>query len=302
MLPTISPVASAHDQARTLRELIVTRSSRETRTSAGPAGRSLAVLSGKGGVGKSVVALNLAVALAKQQQRVCLLDASAGLGSLELMCGLNGYWNLSHLMTGSRRLEEITLVGPEGIHLIPGASSLSELTRHSSAVQHTLCEQFQMLDHRYDFVIIDTGAGLHPLARQFARSADQMLIVTTPEPTSITDAYATMKSLNGQGRPPLSLVVNQVESVDLAKRVGERLKHTARMFLHTVVDCWGGVPRDVAVSHSVNGRRPLVCHSPDSPAAQAFSELADRWSSQPRVNSDQSSYFSRLLPRLQQAA
>ncbi len=294
--------APAHDQARSLRELIGRRTAEAAHERGRSVCRSLAVVSGKGGVGKSALALNLAVALARRNKKVCLLDASLGLGSLELMCGLNGYWNLSHLMSGARQLEEITLSGPEGVHLLPGASSLSELSEYPAAVQQVLIRQMQALDHRYDALIIDTGSGLHRLARQFALSADQMLVVTTPEPTAITDAYSTIKSLCGAQRPPFSLIVNQADSPDLARRISDRLQHTTRTFLHADLDCWGGIPRDPAVSQSINARNPLITFSSACPAAQAIEHLTDRWLSNSASGRQYESYFSRLLAGFQRTA
>jgi len=236
-----------HDQARTLRALIEQESAQTT--SEPPAGhscRTIAVVSGKGGVGKSVIALNLAVSFAQQGQTVCLLDANLGLGNLDLMCGLNGYWNLSHVMTGARSLNDVILRGPAGIDLIPGASGITELADCPTDAQHQLLEQLTGLERRHDVLIIDTGSGIHRLVRQFALAADQLVVVTTPEPTSITDAYATLKTLCAAGMS-LGVVVNQVDSGELAIKIGERIKQTSRMFLQTEVESLGCIPRDPAV-------------------------------------------------------
>lgn len=268
---------------------------------AGPLGRTLAVVGGKGGVGKSVLALNLAVCLAQQGKSVCLIDASLGLGSLDFMCGLNGYWNLSHVVSGARRLDEAILEGPAGIHLIPGASGLGELTHCPVVAQHRLIDQLTTLEQQHDVLIVDTGSGMHRLARQFALAADRLVVVTTPEPTAITDAYATIKSLCAAGTN-LGLVVNQVESGELALKIGERLKQTSKLFLQTELDFLGCIPRDAAVPQSILKRQPLAISQPTSPAARALARLATRCGTATENGRSTEAYFTRLSRSLQRAA
>jgi flagellar biosynthesis protein FlhG len=189
------PQRTGRDQARGLRALLERHANRAFSPRGQTACRTIAVTSGKGGVGKSHLALNLAVALAQRGRRVCLLDGNLGLGSLDLLCGLNGYWNLAHVVTGARRLEDVILDGPAGIHLIPGASGLTDLADCPPHVQSQLLSQLESLEHEHDVLLIDTGSGIHQLVRQFAQATDDVLVVTTPEPTSIADAYATIKAL-----------------------------------------------------------------------------------------------------------
>ncbi len=300
MSQTIAFPKPAHDQAHTLRGLI------ERHEAAAPvrpefACRTIAVTGGKGGVGKSVLALNLAVSLAAQGRSVCLLDANLGLGSLDLLCGLNGYWNLSHVISGARQLREIVLQGPEGIHLVPGASGITDLANCPVSAQRKLLDQFRELERSHEVMIIDTGSGIHRLVRQFAQSADQLLLVTTPEPTAITDTYATIKSLSSAGAA-FSLVVNCAESEELAMKIGERIQHTAQMFVQADVEPLGFIPRDAAVAQSVVARKPLVNFMPSSPAAKAISRLANRCLSGNRVRPDGETYFSRLSQTLSRAA
>jgi flagellar biosynthesis protein FlhG len=289
-----------HDQARSLRTLIKEHVVKIPKTVA-PACRTFAVVAGKGGVGKSILALNLAVSLAQDGKSVCLLDANLGLGSLDVMCGLNGYWNLSHVMTGARRIDDVVLQGPAGLHLITGASGITELADCPSNAQQELLEQLVELERRYDVLIIDTGSGIHRLVRQFALAADQLLVVTTPEPTSITDAYATIKSF-GAAEISLGVVVNLADSGDAALKIGERLKQTAKMFLKRDVEFLGCIPRDAGVPQSVVARQPLVSFMPSSPAARALARLARRCLVNPASQSASETFFERLSRWVQRAA
>lgn len=274
--------------------------------------RAIAVTGGKGGVGKSQIALNLAVALAQQGQAVCLLDGNLGLGSLDLLCGLSGYWNLSHVVAGARRLEEVVLEGPAGIHLIPGGSGIADLVDCPPAVRRQLLDQLQSLEQHHDVLVIDTGSGLNDLVRQFALAADDVLVVTTPEPPSIADAYSTIKVLHsqnpGDSHPWASslgrvhVIVNQVDSSEQARQVLERIHHTTRLFLKMHIGLAAGAPRDPAVAAAVLQRRPFVELFPASPAARAVNQLADHLRTSANAASGAGSYFSRLCPRLERSA
>ena len=284
------------DQAHGLRAFLEER----TATVTDSACRTIAVTSGKGGVGKSQLALNLAVAMAQRGRRVCLIDGNFGLGSLDLLCGLNGYWNLSHVITGARRLEDIVLNGPAGVHLIPGASGIADLADCPSGVQRQLLSQMQSLEREHDVLVIDTGSGIHHLVRQFALAADDVLVVTTPEPPAIADAYSTIKVLNGAGATNLHIVVNQADTIDDGKHILERIEHTARTFLRAQLGLGACVPRDPAVIAAAYLRRPFVEGEPHCPAARAVRRLAD--SLLGTASASTSRFFARLWYQLERSA
>jgi flagellar biosynthesis protein FlhG len=202
------------DQATILRGIVETRHETrpETSSTLPHRARTIAVTSGKGGVGKSNIALNMAIAMSRLGKSVCLLDACLGLGNIDLLCGLNGYWNLSHVVTGARALKDVVLDGPDGIHVVPGVSGLIELADCPDTVQRELIFQMEELERSHDLLIVDTSTGIHRIVRQFVSSADQILLVTTPETTSIADAYSTIKAMASPDCPPLDIVVNQVDS------------------------------------------------------------------------------------------
>jgi len=237
---------------------------------------TIAVTSGKGGVGKSNIALNLAIGLAEMDATVCLLDANMGLGNIDLMCGLNGYWNLSHVVTGARSLREIILKGPGDIDVVPGASGLCDIAACPPEAQQDIFGQLDELEANHDYIVIDTGTGIHKIVRQFVTAADIALVVTTTEPTSIADAYATIKSLSTADVEHLEVVINQINTVEQGRAINDRLQQTAKLFLKTKLASGAGIPHDPNVPLAVAQRKPFLVHAPQCPASRAIRQLARR--------------------------
>jgi flagellar biosynthesis protein FlhG len=286
LTPTSEPPVA--DQARRLRELVAERSltGRVPVERASRVCRSLAVVSGKGGVGKSVLSLNLGIALARHGSNVGLLDATQGAGSLGLLCGQNGYWNLEHVLAGARRLNEILLPGPCGIQIVPGASHFSAAAPASALRELTVFESVR------DWIIADTGADLTQ-ARRFAATADAVLVVTTPEPTSLAEAYATIKFLAAAGVTALSVLVNQADTQRQATQILERLRMAAREFLGSDIGLAGFVPFDPAVGQSVSLRISLAECEPSGSAQRALEEVGHRLT-RTVSGGRRLSYFERL--------
>jgi flagellar biosynthesis protein FlhG len=299
------------DQAQALRGLMQRLQSGrpEPALFAPPTRRACAigVTSGKGGVGKTNIALNLAIALARLKSTTCLVDANLGLGNIDLLCGLNGYWNLSHVISGARNVREIVLAGPEGVDVIPGASGLSDLDGCPPAVQSDIVRQLAEFEESHDFLVIDTGAGIHRTACEFLDACDIVLVVTTPEPTSVADAYAMIKTLSGREIPRIEVLVNQSDSSSQAHIVAQRIQETSRMFLHLDVNAGGFIPRDPQVAAAVVRRRPFLIDSPQSPASTAIHQLAVRLQQiaemhPPQTDAQSPAYFPRLQTRRVQRA
>ncbi len=271
---------SSHtDQASVLRSLIDQSTSKNQPSSeivshsTQRLARTIAVCSGKGGVGKSLIALNLAISLSQAGQKVCLLDANLGLGNLDLLCGLNGYWNLSHVLTGSRRLEEIILKGPAGVSILPGASGLSELADLRSSGRERLIQELTQLEQQYDYFIIDNGTGISRNVRHFACSADTVLLVSSLEATSLADTYAALKVYQAADLQDVRIIFNRTE-IKQAKPAIENIKKTARQFLQCEVNIMGCIPEDPRMQQSVSTREPLLMNKSDSPAGLAITQLA----------------------------
>lgn len=241
-----------------------------------PKARTLVVTSGKGGVGKTVLALNLALALQQAGKRVCLMDANFGLANVDLLCGLNGYWNLEHVLSGARTLKEVMLQGPGNLTVLSGGAALAEPPERFPLGTATALQELKTLESQFDYLVIDAGCGLYPTGRAFLAAADVGLVATTPEPTAIADAYATFKATLAQPPSSLVAVVNQATTASQAAAILERLRQTARMFLNLTVTDGGYIPRDPLVPRSVAQRIPLLCGFPRSASAESLLKLARR--------------------------
>jgi flagellar biosynthesis protein FlhG len=239
--------------------------------------RVVAVVSGKGGVGKTNVTANLAVALARQGRRVCVLDADLGLANLDVLLGLSPTLSLRHVLRGGRRLAEVIVEGPAGVRIIPAASGAEELTALAPADRLRLLDELETLDGSLDALLVDTAAGISTNVLYFSAAAADALIVITPEPTSLTDAYALMKVLAARyGRREFLVAVNMAAGSADAEAAYRRLARVAERFLRVRVEYQGYVPFDDAVPRAVRQQVPVVLAAPGAPASLALERLADR--------------------------
>jgi flagellar biosynthesis protein FlhG len=268
------------DQASQLRELAAQSPSRRTAS-------VIAITSGKGGVGKSNVAVNLAIKLASAGKQVVLLDADLGLANADVLCNVDLPHNLSAVIARKKELHEVMVKVPGGFSMIGGASGLARMADLTDADRGRIVRALAELEERADIILIDTGAGISPNVLSFTRAADHVLVVTTPEPTAITDAYAVVKVLHrdaaagqmGMSEPVerrVSLLVNQVRTPAEARVVHDRIAKVARQFLGVSVYDAGHVLADEAVQTAVRARTPFVLSSPNSPASRCITQLAMR--------------------------
>ncbi|MFQ5430016.1 MAG: MinD/ParA family protein [Phycisphaerae bacterium] len=264
------------DQAAELR-MLVAASEAGARARAVPAARVVAVASGKGGVGKTNIAVNLAMRLSQRGRRVVLVDADLGTANIDVVMNVRSAYDLSHVVRGQRTLDEIAVQVDARLRLIVGASGLASIAELSPSDRHALIEALGRLERQCDIIVLDCGAGISQNVLAFARAAEELLVVTTPEPTALTDAYALVKVLSRGGRtPPMGLVVNQTRTAVEGRNVAERLASTAARFLRIPVDCAALLPKDEHVSRAVHDRVPFVLKYPRCPAATGISALAAR--------------------------
>jgi flagellar biosynthesis protein FlhG len=238
--------------------------------------RSLAIASGKGGVGKSTLAANLALALGERGARVLLVDADFSQANLDLLLGVHPRWDLSHVLQGEKSLEEIVVQGPYGVRLVPAASGSPELADLDDYRLEVLWRGMSQLESDADVVLVDTASGVHRSVTWLCRAAREVLVVTTPEMPAFSDAYALIKLLQKQGltRPP-HLVVNHADSPEEAEETAHRIRLVARRFLSLDLGVWGSVPADPAVARAVRLQEPLVTAFPQSPASIAIRALSE---------------------------
>jgi len=239
--------------------------------------RVIAVTSGKGGVGKSNISVNLAVKFASCGKRVVLLDADLGLANADVLCNVDLPANLAHVIARRKTLREVMVRAPGGFNLIGGASGLARMADLTDIDRQRVIDSLADLEDQTDIIVVDTGAGISPNVLSFTRAADHVLVVTTPEPTAITDAYAVIKVLSrDMSKRPVSLLVNQVRTAQEARAVYERIAEVARHFLGVHVLDAGYVASDPEVCAAVRRRIPLLLSSPNSPAALCISAVASR--------------------------
>jgi flagellar biosynthesis protein FlhG len=260
--------------------------------------RVVAVASGKGGVGKTSVAANLAVSLARRGLRTWLLDADLGLANLDVVLGVSPTRSLLHVLREEARLDDVIVEGPEGVRLVPAASGVAELTALTIAQQRALLDEIDALDDEVDALLVDVAAGVSPSVLWFAAAAAETLIVLTPEPTALTDAYALVKLLAlRHGRRDFLVLVNMAASVADAESAFRRLAQVTDRFLRVRLEYLGFVPFDDAVARAVRRQQPLVLSAPGSPASQAIGRLAQRLAARPpaQPTGGVQFFFRRLL-------
>ena len=248
-----------------------------------PQARTIAIASGKGGVGKSHLAANLAVALGAAGARVLLVDADFSQANLDLLLGVHPRHDVQHVLNGEKTLEEIVVEGPEGVTLVPAASGVPELADLDDYRFEFLLRSLGQLEAGADFVVIDTPSGVSKQVTSLCLAADDVVVVTTPDMPAFSDAYGLVKVLQARGlKHAPHLLVNMSVSPDEAEETAHRIRLVARRFLRLEIDGWGTVPLDAAVAHALRRQEPVVSAYPNSPAANAYRALAARlWSGAP---------------------
>jgi len=243
--------------------------------------RVIAITSGKGGVGKTNVSVNLSVALSDTGKRVMLLDADLGLANVDVLLGLRPESNLSHVIDGKRTLEEVIVKGPSGIMVVPAASGVKRLAELSSIENAGLIRAFSELNHDIDTLIIDTAAGINESVTSFSRAAQEVVVVVCDEPASITDAYALIKVLSMDfGLHRFRVLANQVQSAQEGRDLFSKISRVTDRYLDVTLEFMGVVPHDDYLRKAVRKQRPVVQAYPRSRSSLAFKNLAlktDRW-------------------------
>ncbi len=287
------------DQAQNLRNII------KSKNVVPASSRVITITSGKGGVGKSSISVNLAIQLQKTGKKVIIIDADFGLANVEVMLGIRPKYTLADLMYHGKSMKEIITMGPEGIGFISGGSGIQELSYLTREQIIRLSRKLKELDGLADVIIIDTGAGISESVLEFIMASSEVLLVVTPEPTSITDAYALLKTLNKntqfqQESTGIKIITNRVDNQYDGKELYHKLSLVVEKFLNIPVEYLGAIPQDNTVSKAVMQQKPFSLVYPNSSSSKAIYEIARQLGDEGEtvVNTRTSGitgFFSRLI-------
>jgi len=287
------------DQAQTLRGLNSSHHSASFQPEGNRVTSVYSITSGKGGVGKTAVVSNLAYALASQGKRVLILDADLGLANIDVVFGITPAHNLNHFFSGEKELHNILVEGPLGIKILPAGSGIQNFTKLENHQKIRLLDGLDTMNNHFDYVLIDTEAGISENVTYFNTAAQEILIVTTPEPTAITDAYALMKLLSVQYyEKKFNLLVNQSRNEDDALDVYKKLTMVANRYLDISIDYLGSIPEDRQMVDAIRKQKVISELLPTSKVSLAFSQLASRICSEPPQTSPKGNiqfFWNKLL-------
>jgi flagellar biosynthesis protein FlhG len=239
--------------------------------------RVIAITSGKGGVGKTNLAVNIGIALAQTGRRVALLDADLGLANVDILLGIYPKFNLSHLLSGDKTLAEIMLDGPSGLKVIPGASGIQKMSELSTVEQAAVIRAFSEIDQDLDVLIVDTAAGISASVVNFARACQEIVVVVCDEPTSLTDAYAFIKLLNRDYKlANFHVITNMVKNARQGQALFQKLTNVTDHYLDVTVRFLGSVPYDDYLRKSVQKQTPVMVAYPSCESSLAVQEIAGK--------------------------
>lgn len=294
-----------NDQAQSLRKIVNDSSDSNNRdeaissTNASKA-RVITITSGKGGVGKTNFSVNFALCLAEKGIRVLIIDADFGLSNVDVLLGISPQYDLSHVIEGKMDIKSVIAEGPYGLKFISGGSGVLNLINMSKSTLVTFVNNLMQLEDLADVIIFDTGAGISDSIMHLIMSSDDTFLITTPEPTSLMDAYAVIKTLNNKYTNDLNmkLIINRVDDAREGMEIGGNFSNVARRYLNFNIDYGGYIIADNDVPRSIKNQNPLVIDSPKSQAAINIKSIAKGYMGilqKPQEASGIKGFLSRLL-------
>ncbi|MHB8910348.1 MAG: MinD/ParA family protein [Syntrophales bacterium] len=263
--------------------------------------RVISITSGKGGVGKTNITVNLAYLLAKMKKKTLILDADTGLANIDVILGLTPKYNLFHVLNGEKTMREALIQGPGGIMILPAASGIQEMSDLSKGQKFTLLDELRTVSGDMDFLLIDTAAGIAGNVMYFNMAADEIIVVASPEPTSLTDAYAIIKVLyQKHAKRYFRLLVNMVRDPREGREVYQRLNQATDRFLNLNIEYLGYILRDDKLSEAVKQQEAFTKLYPDSPASKCLLTVAEKLRDEQPAGSDKggiSFFWERIIER-----
>lgn len=262
--------------------------------------KTIAIVSGKGGVGKSNTALNFSLELQKRGKKVLLIDLDVGMGNIDILLGKNSTYSIAHLFTEFRSLHDIIELGPYNLSYVTGGSSLNELLQLDETKLNYFYSEYDRAVYEYDYILFDLGAGATSASIAFILAADECLVVTTPEPTAITDAYSMMKHIiTKRSDIPFFVLMNRSEDTREGEQMLERFKQIVNKFLYVEVTKMGMLPNDKTVQKAVINQTPFLLFDQDAPASRAMKEITTNYlRSSNKLNKLKPLSFVQRLKRL----
>lgn len=262
--------------------------------------RVIAVTSGKGGVGKTNLSVNLGIALCQLGQRVALLDADMGLANVDILLGLRPVATLEHVIRGEKSLTDIMLMGPDGLKVIPGASGIQKMSELSTMEQAAIVHAFTEIDNDLDVLIVDTAAGISASVVNFARACQEIIVVVCDEPTSLADGYAFIKLLNRDyGLAHFHVLANMVPTVQQGHQLFQKLSKVTERYLDVTLQFDGAIPFDECLRKAVQKQVPVITSFPRSKAAMAIKAIAGKINSWP-LKTQAGGYIEFFIERMLQ--
>ena len=231
----------------------------------------IAVTSGKGGVGKSTLTVNLSILLQQMKKKVLVIDADIHLGNVDLILGLRPEYTIADIVNNSVQIQDAIIEGPGGVHILPASSAVSELLEMEDAALKSLADSFAKYEHNYDIILIDTGAGISKTVSSFLLGSDKLLLIVTPDPASIADAYAVIKVMrNAKPELPIIMVANMVKSYEEGEILFKKMNLMVQKFLSCQIDFGGSLLKDDVVGKSVKRQKPFVIDLPNTTVAKGL--------------------------------
>ena len=292
---------TSKDQAHQLREMVrekYDQANEELKNNRIGKQQVFAIASGKGGVGKTNLSVNLGISLAKKNKKVLVMDADLGLSNVQVILGEIPPYNLYHVLQGEKTLTEVVFHTKSGIDIIAGSNGFSQLANLSGEERFRFIEQLEVLK-TYDIIIIDTGAGVSKNVTSFLLAADKVIIITTPQPTSVTDAYGIIKVLATQNKKiQINLVVNRGQTVIQARDVSQRISKIARQYLGIEINNLGMVFEDKTVEEALFKRIPFIVLNPKSKSSIAVESIGAKLLNLPDVTKSDGNWMIKLFGKI----
>jgi len=266
------------DQANNLRNLMQNKPPQTTPISL--TSRVITITSGKGGVGKTNFSINLAINLAKIGKKVVIIDADFGLANIEVLFGIMPKYSLADILKGTKSIQDVLTDGPMGIKFISGGSGLKELSNITERQMAYFINNFSYLDSISDIIIVDTGAGISKSVINFIKASDETIIITTPEPTSITDAYALIKTIKEENShasnemPEFKMVVNRVDEEEEGTEIYNKINRASSQFLKVSIENLGCIPYDRYLVKAVKHQKPATILYPECEFSKAIRKIS----------------------------